>query len=415
MFEEKTEPPNATKIDWFAPATERERHLQSEKEPSKLPLGPLEVVHVFWLAGMSCDGCSIAAVGATSPPIEQLLTGSIPGVPKVVLHHPVLSVEAGKAFVLNFEMAERNELGVPYVVAYEGSVADERLAAQSGGYWAALGSEEREDGSHRPIPTAEWLGRLAPNAAAVVAIGTCATWGGVPAAAGNPTGSSGVMDYLGAAYRSTYGLPVVNIPGCSPIGDNITETVATILLFLQGLGPLPEFDELGRPAWLFQDTVHQQCGRAGFYEEGTFAEHYGDKECLVELGCWGPVVQCNIAARGAINHMGGCMNTGGICIGCTMPGFPDRFAPFYQTPPGSALSTNTSRMVGTFIRPLRRMTQQFQNRERGWGATKDVPSGWGHVERPGLAKRFLHTLYERYQFLGSRKPGDSRHAGGGES
>src|SRR5262249_5925751 len=223
-------------IDWLAPAAERERQLQPRPQEFALPLGPLKVVHAFWLAGMSCDGCSIAAVGATNPAVEDLLAGTIPGVPKIVLHHPVLSIEAGEEFVRNYAMAERGELGAPYVVIYEGSIADERIAAKTGGYWVGLGVEKRPDGTHRPIPTSEWLRRLAPGAAAVLAIGTCATWGGIPAAAGNPTGAMSVMDFLGEGYRSAYGLPVINIPGCSPVGDNFTETVATILLFLQGLG-----------------------------------------------------------------------------------------------------------------------------------------------------------------------------------
>ncbi|HXV65209.1 MAG TPA: hydrogenase expression protein HypE [Vicinamibacteria bacterium] len=387
---------------WAAPLAVREGAIGVALD-SKLDLGPHKAVHAFWLAGMSCDGCSIGVVGATSPSAEMLMAGTIPGIPKVVLHHPVLAVEAGEAFVENFRMAERGELGLPYVIIFEGSVPDERIASKNGGYWSALGAEPLPDGQQKPIPTAEWLSRLAPKAAAVIAIGTCATWGGIPAAAGNPTGSMGVMDFLGADYRSDLGLPVVNIPGCSPIGDNFTETVAAVLLFLQGHGPLPEFDELGRPAWLFQQTVHQRCGRAGFYEEGTFADRYGQKECLVEIGCWGPVVQCNITERGAINHMGGCMNTGGICIGCTMPGFPDRFAPFYEHPPGSRLSTNTSRLTGTFVRALRRMTQEFQNRSPRW--EHDVPSGWGHVAKPHIARRALHEIYEKMQFLGSVKPG----------
>jgi hydrogenase small subunit len=397
----------ATNGSWAEPQAKRVAGLA--EADSRLSLGPYKTVHAFWLAGMSCDGCSIAVVGATNPSAEMLLAGTLPGVPKVVLHHPVLSVEAGDAFVENYRMAAEGRLDTPYVVIFEGSVADERLAAKNGGYWSALGAEKLADGQSKPIPTASWLSRLAPGAAATIALGTCATWGGIPAAAGNPTGSMGVMDFLGKDYRSLLGLPVVNIPGCSPIGDNFSEVVVTVLLFLQGLGPLPEFDELGRPAWLFSETVHQRCGRAGFYEEGTFADAYGQKECLVEVGCWGPVVQCNITSRGAINHMGGCMNTGGICIGCTMPGFPDRFAPFYQTPPGSLLSTNTSRITGTFIRALRGLTRQFQNRSVHWD--KEVPSGWGHVERPNVARRALHEIYEKMQFLSSPKPGSEPRGG----
>jgi hydrogenase small subunit len=385
-----------------------------QPQREELNLGPLKTVHAFWIAGMSCDGCSIAAVGATNPSVESLLLGIVPGMPKLVLHHPVLAVEAGDEFVKSFYLAEQGKLDAPYVVILEGSVPDESIASKTGGYWSALGVEKLEDGTHRQIPSAEWIKRLAPGAAAAIAIGTCATWGGIPAAAGNPTGSMSMMDFLGKDYRSAFGLPVINIPGCSPIGDNFTETVAAILLFLQGMGPLPEFDELGRPAWLFRDTVHQRCVRAGFYEEGVFAENYGDRECLVEVGCWGPVVQCNITSRGAINHMGGCMNTGGICIGCTMPGFPDRFAPFYKRPPGSALSTNASRVYGSVVRRLRRTTIKYQNRETRWDREGHVPSGWSAIQEPSMLGKAMHFIYEKMQYRNTVRPGSGGHPKGEE-
>jgi hydrogenase small subunit len=391
-------------IDWFSSSAEREnRKTYSTERPGAL-LGPVKVAHAFWLAGMSCDGCTVAVTGGTAPSVEDLLLGRLPGVPRVVLHHPVTSVESGDAFIRNYELAAEGKLNAPYVVIFEGSIPDERLAAATGGYWCAMGSEVVP----KPIPTIEWLRRMAPGAAAVIAIGTCATWGGIPAAYGNPTGSMSVMDFLGKDYLSALGLPVINVPGCSPIGDNFNETVAAVLLFLNGLGPLPEFDELGRPAWLFGETVHQRCVRAGFYEEGTFADHYGGKECLVEIGCWGPVVQCNITSRGAINHVGGCMNTGGVCIGCTMPGFPDRFAPFYQRPPGTIVSSTAARTVGSFIRPLRRITMQFQNREPRWDKEHRVPSGWGNVPEPGPIKKTVHYFYEKLQYMGGERPGRTK-------
>jgi hydrogenase small subunit len=224
-----------------------------------------------------------------------------------------------------------------------------------------------------------------------------------------------VMDFLGPDYRSALGLPVINIPGCAPIGDNFTETVAAVLMFLQGIGPLPEFDALGRPAWLFADTVHRGCTRAGFYEEGSFADEYGDRQCLVEIGCWGPIVNCNIVARGAQSHMGGCMAAGGPCIGCTMPGFPDKFAPFYKKPPGSALSSNASRTLGFGIRRLRRLTNHSLNREPRWDQINEgrVPTGWGHVPAESNVEKSIHYFYEKLQFWGGRKPGrDDRHAWG---
>jgi hydrogenase small subunit len=379
---------------------------QPGTERGRLPLGPLKTIHVYWLAGMSCDGCTISVAGATNPGIEGLLAGVVPAMPKVILHHPVLSVEAGAEFVKPFRDAAGGTLGAPYVVVFEGSVADERIAHRTGGYFSAMGVEAAGDeaGSH-PVPTATWLKRMAPGAAATMAIGTCATWGGIPAAEGNPTGAMSVMDFLGKDYRSAFGLPVINIPGCAPQGDNFTETVFAVLLFLQGLGPLPTFDELGRPAWLFRDTVHHGCTRAGFYEEGLFARHYGDPECLVEIGCWGPVVNCNIVQRGAINHMGGCMKAGGVCIGCTMPGFPDKFSPFYKTPPGAALSTLAAKGVGGVVRRLRRLSNREANREARWDVTGEVPSGWAHVPPQTLTDRAINFFYSQWQHLASKKPG----------
>ena len=371
----------------------------------------LDEVHAFWLAGMSCDGCSISTVGATSPTAESLMLGNIPGVPKVVLHHPVLAVEAGDEFMAPHHLAAAGKLGKQFVVIYEGSIGDESMNDANGGYWSAQGTIE-VDGEQQPFPTADLLKLMAPHAAAVIAIGTCATWGGIPAAAGNVTGSMGLMDFLGKEYRSTLGLPVVNIPGCAPQGDNVTETVAAVLMFLQGIGPLPEFDSLGRPAWLFTDTVHQTCTRGGFYEEGTFAKKHGDKECLVEIGCWGPVVQCNINKRGANNHVGGCMNVGAPCIGCTMPGFPDNFSPFYTKPPGTIVSSTVSKTTGYFIRNLRRFSMMYANRSNMWNKNNEVPSGWGYVEKPSTLQKVGHYFYSKMQFTGSVRPGSKSTANG---
>src|SRR5215470_8910619 len=168
---------------------------EPETRRERLPLGPLKTIHVYWLAGMSCDGCTISVAGATNPGIEGLLAGVVPAMPKVILHHPVLSTEAGAEFVQSFRDAWEGKLGAPYVVVYEGSVADERIADRTGGYFSAMGVETGgEGGSPRPVPTATWLKRLAPGAAATIAIGTCATWGGIPSAEGNPTGAMSVMD-----------------------------------------------------------------------------------------------------------------------------------------------------------------------------------------------------------------------------
>ena len=366
--------------------------------------GPLDEVHVFWLAGMSCDGCSIAVTGATAPSVEELLAGTIPGLPKVVLHHPVLSVNAGAEFTRPFRDAVEGKLHAPYVIVLEGSVPDDQAFPEGEGYYSAMGAGgfDPDSEGEQPNRVTDWLRLLAPGAAAAVAIGTCATWGGIPAAAGNVTGSMSLMDFLGKDYTSALGVPIVNIPGCSPVGDNFTETVGAVLLFLQGIGPLPEFDELGRPKWLFEETVHRHCVRAGYYEEGVFAEQPGDKECLVDVGCWGPVVQCNITERGAINHMGGCMVAGGPCIGCTMPGFPDKFSPFYKAPPGSMISGGVSRAYGGAVRRLRRATMRADNFAPLWDQTGEVPTAFAAERRkPSTASKIVGSFYKRLQYRGT--------------
>ena len=196
------------------------------------------------------------------------------------------------------------------------------------------------------MTTTEWLDRLAPKALAVVAAGTCATYGGIHAMAGNPTGAMGVPDYLGWNWRSKAGIPIVCVPGCPIQPDNLSETLLYLLYQAAGQAPMIPLDEELRPTWLFGRTVHEGCDRAGYYEQGDFAHEYGSPKCLVKIGCWGPVVKCNVPKRGWMDGIGGCPNVGGICIGCTMPGFPDKFMPFMDEPPGSKLSTAAITIYG---------------------------------------------------------------------
>jgi hydrogenase small subunit len=136
-----------------------------------------------------------------------------------------------------------------------------------------------------------------------------------------------------------------------------------------GQAPMIPLDEALRPKWLFGATVHEGCDRAGYYEQGDFATEYGSPKCIVKLGCWGPVVKCNVPKRGWINGIGGCPNVGGICIGCTMPGFPDKFMPFMDEPPGGKLSSTASGLYGSVIRSLRGITARTLDKEPRWRHT----------------------------------------------
>ena len=93
---------------------------------------------------------------------------------------------------------------------------------------------------------------------------------------------------------------------------------------------------------------------------------YGSARCIVKLGCWGPVSDCNVAKRGWINGVGGCANVGGTCIGCTMPGFPDKFVPFLDEPPGAKMSSSAVLLYGRTVRALRKVTRDSLNVEPEW-------------------------------------------------
>ena len=318
-------------------------------------------VHILWMsAGLGCDGDSISLTAATQPSLEDIVLGAIPGIPRVHLHHPLLAFEVGDDFLESWHRAARGELE-PYILVLEGSVPDEGNKAE--GYWAAFGTDTE---TGQPITTCEWIDRLAPGAWAVVTAGTCAAYGGIHAMEGNPTGAMGLGDYLGDQWRSASGMRIVNVPGCPVKPDNMSETLLQLLMHMGGLTAEVPLDELGRPAWLFNVTAREGCNRAGHNEHSDFAADYNSVKCLAKLGCWGPVVDCNVGKRGWMGGVGGCANVGGICIGCTMPGFPDRFMPFMDPPLNGQLTADLLRPHGAAIRTLRMITNAAIRLEPEW-------------------------------------------------
>lgn len=266
-------------------------------------------VTIVWLVGGGCEGCTMSVLGATSPRLEELLSGNLTRIERVELIHPVLTLEAGDGYLAKLEAATE-EGAEPYVLVLEGSLFDEARAGS--GSFSALGSRDGE-----PVTISSWVSRLAPGAAAVVAIGTCATWGGIPAAQGNTTGAMGLDRYLGEGFRSRLDLPIINVPGCAPIGDNFVETLAFLLLHMEGTVPL-DLDELGRPRWLYSERTPVRRPTMDWLDAPPPPSE--------------AVADCNVPTRGWINRVGGCAAVGGACNGCTMPGFPDRYLSLATSP-----------------------------------------------------------------------------------
>ncbi len=240
----------------------------------------IEEINVLWVtAGLGCDGDSVAMTAAGQPSIEDIVLGGIPGIPKVNFYHPLFHPEAGDDYVRYFHSAAEGKMS-PFILVIEGSIPNEKNKAE--GYWAAMG---RDKTTNQPIPTCDWIDRLAPKAWAVLAAGTCATYGGIHAMEGNPTGCMGLPDYLGWEWKSQAGIPIVCVPGCPVQPDNFMEAFLYLLRQAAGGAPMIPLDDALRPTWLFSATIHENCDRGGYYEQGDFTDKYGSPHCIVKLGC----------------------------------------------------------------------------------------------------------------------------------
>lgn len=264
-----------------------------------------EVLSLVWIGGASCDGCTMGVLGATEPSLEALLLGRVPDAPDITLLHPALALESGEAYRAQLERAAAGQL-TPFILILEGSVLDESLAG--------LGSFSRMgvDADGRPLTTAKWIDRLAPHAEAVIAIGSCAAWGGIPAAAGSPTGAMGLESYLGRDFRSRARLPIINIPGCAPPGEAFMETLVYVCLHMARLVPL-DLDDEHRPRWLYNESAHPLPPRADYLPAQAY--DVADR----------PAVGCPVPTQGWMKGIGGCARVGGCCIGCTGRDFADRY------------------------------------------------------------------------------------------
>jgi [NiFe] hydrogenase small subunit len=164
---------------------------------------------------------------------------------------------------------------------------------------------------------------VVPKSLATICIGSCASYGGIQAAAPNPGGFKGVGEALG--------VKTLNIPGCPPNPINLVGTIVNFLL----LGKLPALDELGRPLFAYGKTIHDQCPRRAHFENDEFVEEFGSEEaakayCLYKVGCRGPETYNNCPVVKFNDGTSWPVEAGHPCIGCSEPNFWDKMTPFYE-------------------------------------------------------------------------------------
>jgi hydrogenase small subunit len=259
---------------------------------------------VLWIQGGGCTGCSVSLLNTVHPNIAEVLLKIIS-----LKFHPTVMASSGElAMETLYKMAEAYK--GKYFLALEGTVE----TAANGKYCMPGELKGKE------ITIVDMMKNFGSKAAAVLALGQCGAYGGIPAAEPNPTGSKGVRDFFKDVGIKT---PVINIPGCPPHPDWIVGTIAHVLLF-----GIPELDSEGRPKLFYGTLVHDNCPYRSYYDEKKFAKSFGEEGCRVELGCKGPESYSDCWKRGWNNNVNWCIHNS-LCLGCTEPGYPDRFSPFY--------------------------------------------------------------------------------------
>ena len=270
---------------------------------------------VIWLSFQECTGCTESITRAHGPSIEDLIFDFI----SLDYHHTLMAV-SGHAAETAREQAMAENKG-EYLVIVDGSVP----TGADGAYSTIAG-----------MTNLQMLEDTVKDAKAVIAVGTCAAFGGIPHARPNPTGAVPISDLV------TH-VPVINIPGCPPIPEVMTGTIAYLLSF----GAVPDLDHLGRPNAFFGENIHDRCYRRPFYERGQFAESFDDEGarkgwCLYKVGCKGPVTYNACATMKWNGGVSFPIQSGHGCLGCSQPDFWD-MGGFYK--PLSAASGDATKWI----------------------------------------------------------------------
>ncbi|MBC3213469.1 MULTISPECIES: hydrogenase 2 small subunit [Serratia] len=250
---------------------------------------------VIWIGAQECTGCTESLLRATHPTIENLLLDVIS-----MEYHEVLSAAFGEQAEENKHRAIEQYKG-KYVLVVDGSIP-----MKDGGVYCMVAGK----------PIVEHIRNAAEHAAAVIAIGSCAAWGGVAASGPNPTGAVSLQDILP-------GKTVINIPGCPPNPHNFLATVAHIITYQRP----PALDAKNRPEFAYARLIHENCERRPHFDAGRFAKQFGDEGhrqgwCLYHLGCKGPETYGNCSTLEFCDVGGGIwpVGIGHPCYGCNEEG-----------------------------------------------------------------------------------------------
>ncbi|EDM23778.1 hydrogenase small subunit [Caminibacter mediatlanticus] len=266
-------------------------------------INALNKIPVIWMNYQDCAGNSESILRASKPTIDEIIINLIS-----LEFHELLMAPSGTQAENQLEETIQNYEG-EYLLFVEGSIP---LA--DNGVYGTIGPSGETYKDH--------LLRLASKAKAIIAVGNCASFGGVVAANPNPTGATGVMGVDGI------NVPIINLPAC-PVNP---ETMIGVLIMYALTGELPELDSLKRPLFAYASRIHDRCERRVHFDAGEFVESFGDNAsqsgyCLYKVGCKGPFTFNNCPTV-KFNDTSWPVDAGHGCIGCSEPGFVDKFGSF---------------------------------------------------------------------------------------
>jgi hydrogenase small subunit len=269
-------------------------------------------IPVIYIEGSACTGCATSTLCSEYPAIKNILLDDIiPGFKLNFLFHPVIMTASGNLAMEALEDASKEE---GFVLIVDGGIP-----TKDNGVYCVTGEKNGEKST-----ILKEVKELSPKALAVIALGTCASFGGIAGANPNPTGVKPLGDVLAENKITT---PHINIPGCPPHPDWLFGTIENILI--NGIENL-ELDDLRRPRVYFGKLIHENCPNRAWFDEGKFAKKLGDPGCLYELGCKGPITYADCPIRQWNGKTNWVIGSGSPCSGCTGPDFPDYVGDFYD-------------------------------------------------------------------------------------
>jgi hydrogenase small subunit len=262
--------------------------------------------YVVWLEFSDCCGDSEATLRASHPTIAQIVLDIIS-----LEYHETIMAPSGKNAEKSLMDVVKNQKG-KYITIVEGAIP-----MKDGGIYCTIGGK-----------TALSIAReVCGNAAATLAIGSCAAWGGIPSANPNPTGAIGLKE-------AVPGATVVNLPGCPVNPENLTATIVHFLTF----GSLPQLDSKNRPLFAHGKRIHDNCERRAHFDAGQFVRTWGDEGhrqgwCLYEMGCKGPEAYLNCPTIKYNEGTSWPIQGGHGCVACAADHNWDTMTPFYKRLP----------------------------------------------------------------------------------